>query len=210
MTEGDPTKAPHVINNSWSCPPSEGCTPDMLRDVVEAVRAAGIVTVQSAGNSGSQCGSVDTPAAIYDASFTAGAVSSSGAIAGFSGRGPAAGGLLKPDIVAPGVSVTSTIPGDGYGELSGTSMASPHVAGLVALLLSADPSLAGNPEAIEAAITQSAEGKTTIQGCGGDTDEAVPNNVYGWGLIDAAATIRSLLPLPYQIFTPFGAVGLAP
>ncbi|MEZ4519661.1 MAG: S8 family serine peptidase [Chloroflexota bacterium] len=126
FSDGDPAMAPHVINNSWSCPPSEGCTPDILQPVVEAVRAAGIVTVQSAGNTGPACQSVNTPAAIYDASFTVGAVDSSQNIAGFSGRGPVTGsGLPKPDIVAPGVGITSTIPGNGYGILSGTSMAAP-------------------------------------------------------------------------------------
>ena len=71
----DPTKAPDVINNSWSCPVSEGCTnPNVLRAVVEHVRAAGILVVVSAGNSGSSCATVNTPAAIYDASFSVGAV----------------------------------------------------------------------------------------------------------------------------------------
>ena len=74
MTDGDPARAPHVINNSWSCLEVEGCTADdVLLAVVEAVRAAGIVTVHSAGNTGSNCGSVENPAAIYDASFTVGA-----------------------------------------------------------------------------------------------------------------------------------------
>ncbi|MEJ2750400.1 MAG: S8 family serine peptidase, partial [Anaerolineae bacterium] len=63
----DPAKAPDVINNSWSCPVSEGCTdPNVLLTVVENVRAAGIVTVHSAGNSGPTCSTINTPAAIYD------------------------------------------------------------------------------------------------------------------------------------------------
>ena len=65
FTDGDPARAPHVINNSWSCPVAEGCAaPDVLRQVVEAVRAAGIVTVQSAGNSGDNCETITAPAAI--------------------------------------------------------------------------------------------------------------------------------------------------
>ena len=71
-------------------------------------------------------------------------------------------------------------------------MAAPHVAGLVALLLSADPTLAGDVDALEAAITQSALRRTTSQGCGDDTPESVPNNVYGWGRIDALAAYESL------------------
>ncbi len=202
FTDGDPARAPHVINNSWSCPPSEGCTPDILKGVVEAVRAAGIVTVQSAGNSGSSCQSVTTPAAIYDASFTVGAVSSSGLIAGFSSRGPGPDGILKPDIAAPGVDIVSTLPGSGYGSLSGTSMAAPHVAGMVALLLSANPSLAGNVDAIEQAITQTANPRSTSQGCGGDLPDAVPNNVYGWGIIDVEAAVDASPIQPTPTATP--------
>ena len=62
-----PDLAPDVINNSWSCPTSEGCTdPNVLLAVVENVRAAGILTAHSAGNSGSACSTINTPAAIYD------------------------------------------------------------------------------------------------------------------------------------------------
>jgi subtilisin family serine protease len=89
FTDGKPEEAPDVINNSWSCPVSEGCVePNILRSVVEHVRAAGIVTVHAAGNAGPACSSISTPAAIYDASFTVGATDTSDTIAGFSSRGP--------------------------------------------------------------------------------------------------------------------------
>ncbi|MCA9936827.1 MAG: S8 family serine peptidase, partial [Anaerolineales bacterium] len=128
MTDGDPTKAPDVINNSWGCPVSEGCTdPAVLLSVVQAVRAAGIVTVHSAGNEGSSCSSVQTPAAIYDESFSVGAVSSTDNIASFSSRGPVSvdGSFrMKPDISAPGVDIRSTTRDGSYqGGWSGTSMA---------------------------------------------------------------------------------------
>ena len=72
-----PALAPDVINNSWSCPVSEGCTdPNVLLDDWCKTSAAGIVTVHSAGNSGSGCSTVRTPAAIYDESFTVGATDS--------------------------------------------------------------------------------------------------------------------------------------
>jgi len=191
--DGDPSKAPHVINNSWSCPASEGCTSvDILREVVEAVTAAGIVTIHSAGNSGPTCGSVSTPSALYDASFTVGATDTYDDIASFSSRGPVTAdgsGRLKPDIVAPGVSVLSSYLGDSYVYLSGTSMAAPHVAGLAALLISAHPELAGQVETIEHIITQSSHHLLTEQGCGDDTPTSVPNNVYGWGRIDALAAL---------------------
>ena len=51
--QGDPTKAPDITNNSWTCPPSEGCSPDTLQAAVEAQAAAGIMMVVAAGNDGS-------------------------------------------------------------------------------------------------------------------------------------------------------------
>jgi serine protease AprX len=202
MTDGDPSLAPHVINNSWGCPPGEGCSPGILEAVVNNVRAAGIVTVHSAGNSGSDCGSVDDPAGTYPASFTVGATDSLDNIASFSSRGPSAfDGGLKPDISAPGVSIRSTIRGGGYGNsYQGTSMAAPHVAGLVALLISANPSLAGDVAAIEAILQGTAVPRTTTQGCGSDTPTSVPNNVYGYGRIDALTAI--LPPLTEKVYLP--------
>lgn len=189
----DPSKAPDVISNSWSCPTFEGCIdPDILRQAVEAVRAAGILTVQSAGNSGSSCSSISTPAAIYDASFTVGATNSADQIAGFSSRGPVDVDHSlrpKPDVVAPGVSVRSSYRG-GYATLQGTSMAAPHVAGLVALLISASPDLAGDVDQLERAISASAVRKTTLQDCPGMPGDQIPNAAYGYGRIDAAAAVR--------------------
>ena len=72
-SEPRPDLAPDVINNSWGCPPSEGCNPDSLLIVVQNLVDAGIVTAHSAGNSGSGCSFVDTPAAIYEELFTVGA-----------------------------------------------------------------------------------------------------------------------------------------
>ncbi len=179
----DPSKAPDVINNSWGCPPEEGAVdPLILQAIVETVRAAGIVVVVSAGNSGPGAGSVRDPPAIYDASFTVGATDSGDAIAGFSSRGPVTvdGSFRsKPDIAAPGVSIRSSVPGGYAGGWSGTSMAGPHVAGLVALLLSAHPELKGQVDAIERIIEQ------TAVPCG----SPLPNTAYGWGRIDALAAL---------------------
>ncbi len=196
-----PDLAPDVINNSWSCPVSEGCTdPDVLKTVVENVRAAGIVTVQSAGNRGVYgCGTVDAPAGTYDASFTVGATDSGDVIAGFSSRGPSVIDdveLLKPDISAPGANILSSVPGNGFSPMSGTSMAAPHVAGLVALLISAQPALAGQVDQIEQILEENAVPRTTSQTCGGIPGSQVPNNTYGWGRIDAWAAMIATLNLP--------------
>ena len=194
-TNPRPSMAPDVINNSWGCPPSEGCTdPNILLTAVQNLRAAGIVTAHSAGNSGSNCSTVTTPAAIYAESFSVGATNSSDAIAGFSSRGPVTvdgSNRMKPNISAPGVSVRSCIPGSGYTLLSGTSMAAPHIAGVVALLISARPSLAGDVDTIEDLIEQTALPLYTDQGCGGDDGSSHPNNVYGWGRVDAWAAYQA-------------------
>ena len=199
-TNPDPSKAPHVINNSWSCPADEGCTdPAILQTAVENVRAAGIFMAVSAGNSGSSCSTINTPAAIYDASYSIGATSSNDAIASFSSRGPVlvdGSGRFKPDVSAPGVSVRSSTYDGGYGLKSGTSMASPHVAGAVALLISADPTLAGQVDKIEQILRNTAVPLTSTQTCGGISGSQSPNHTFGYGRIDVLAAVNHILSPP--------------
>jgi len=190
-----PDLAPDVISNSWSCPASEGCTdPNVLLTVVNNVRAAGILTAHSAGNNGPNCNTVNEPAAIYDASFSVGATDSNDNIANFSSRGPVTvdgSNRLKPDISAPGVGVRSAYPPSNYTTMSGTSMAAPHVAGLVALLISASPVLRGQVNVLENLIESTAMPRTTTQNCGGISGASIPNNTYGWGRIDAFAAFQA-------------------
>lgn len=197
FTQGQPALSPAVVGNSWSCPTYEGCDALSLQAIVDAVRAAGIEVVAAAQNYGASCSTVSEPIGIYASAFTVGATDRNDAIASFSSRGPVtadSSGRRKPDISAPGVSVRSAYPTNGWAYLSGTSMATPHVAGLFALVWSAAPERVGQLAVTERIITSTAVHLTTSQRCGGDTPTSVPNNVYGWGRIDALAAVRAARP----------------
>ena len=195
----DPTKAPHVINNSWSCPEMEGCNASnwgMMEEVVNNLKTAGVVVVVSAGNNGSNCSTVSTPAAMFENSFSVGAIRQNDTIANFSSRGPVmvdGSGRMKPNVTAPGVGVRSAVRNGGFASFNGTSMAGPHVAGAVALLISANPALAGQVETIETIFEQTAIPKTTDQECGGLSGMEVPNHTYGYGRIDVHQAVLAAL-----------------
>jgi serine protease AprX len=189
-----PDLAPHAINNSWGCPPSEGCTdPNVLKAVIDHVSASGIFVAFSAGNSGPACGTVTDVPVFYASVFTVGATDQSDNIASFSSRGPATfdgSGRLKPDISAPGVGIRTAASSGQFQTFSGTSAASPHVAGAVALLWSAVPSLSGDVAGTVSLLEQTAVHLTLAQDCGTFPGASVPNAVFGWGrlAIDAAVS----------------------
>lgn len=197
----NPDLRPDAVGNSYTCPlgppPSgEECAIDSLQSAITNLRAAGIFMAVSAGNSGPSCSTIAEPPAVYELSITVGATDSNDNIASFSSRGPVTLNgitLTKPNLVAPGANVRSSIPGNNYSSMSGTSMASPHVAGAVALLWSAFPQLRRKVDVTEYLLEQSAAQLTTTQGCGGDASSQVPNNVYGYGRIDVMAAYNLAL-----------------
>jgi hypothetical protein len=201
--DGHPELAPDIVNNSWGCPEREGCSPDTLSIAFQNLQAAGIMMVAAAGNDGPACHSVKDPPGNDSSVFTVGAVNQSGELASFSSKGPVAQ-RIKPDVVAPGQGIRSSIPGGGYAPLDGTSMASPHVAGLIALLWAANPSLIGNISQTEnilisTAASRNADGNSCpLEAkkcfCGNDSLHQQPNNEYGTGLVDAwKAYLQALL-----------------
>ncbi|MCI2430758.1 S8 family serine peptidase [Candidatus Acetothermia bacterium] len=194
LKDGDPSKAPSVINNSWGCPPEEGCSPETLKEAVERVRAAGILFVAAAGNDGPNCRSMDTPPAIYSAAFTVGATNRNDEIARFSSRGPLSffgEERIGPEVSAPGVGVRGPLPGNRYISASGTSLAAPHVAGVAALIFQAAPHLKGRVEIVEDLLRQTSLDRPGTD-CGGDR----PDNTYGWGRIDALAAVKAAIDRP--------------
>ncbi len=204
----DPTLRPHILNNSWACPVSEGCTTGAeLETIINNAQAAGIFIVASAGNSGPGCSSVSSSPATYNSSFTVGSINSSDQLANGSSRGPSLyydPSLLKPDISAPGVGVRSAIAStdSSFSTLNGTSMAGPHVAGVIALLWSANPELVRDIETTKNILRSTANPDVTLitpQTCGGTPSTQLPNNSFGYGRVDALAALNAAPPPPFEV-----------
>ena len=185
------------MNNSWGCPlAGELCARNVMQTIVENSEASGIFVEASAGNDGPNCSTVLDPPGIYASAFSTGAISgTTNALQGFSSRGAVTSddsNRMKPDISAPGASVRSslrTANDTSYGTMSGTSMAGPHVVGVVALLWSARPGLVRDMPRTKYLLTRSANPAVTVAnnaaGCGGIA--SIPNNHFGWGRVDALA-----------------------
>jgi subtilisin family serine protease len=179
----DPTRAPHVVNNSWGLANSSD---PWYSSTVAAWVAAGIFPTFSNGNSGPGCGTVGVPGS-YPESYGVGAFDINNNIAGFSSRGPSPFGFIKPDVSAPGVGVRSSVTGGVYASFSGTSMAAPHVSGVVALMWSQSPILRGDVASTRNLINSTAINVSNLS-CGGTPTN---NNVWGNGRIDAFAAVSA-------------------
>ncbi len=186
--DGDPntiSDMPDVINNSWGILYTD-CQ-DLFFNLIDNIEALGVVTIFAAGNEGDHANTIRNPAVRADDSldcFAVGNVDNSGNINSTSSRGPSTcpGGGIKPNVVAPGTAVISSVPGGTIEGMTGTSMAAPHVSGLVALLRQKNPN--ATVDQIKTAIL------TTTSNLG----HTLPDNTYGWGMINCLAALNALPP----------------
>jgi len=194
---------PDVISNSWGSLPQTGneCPPNFYT-LIDNCEAAGAVVVFAAGNEGESgaatlripANRITTPYNCFSVGSINGNVTTF-PISSFSSRGPSQcdNQTIKPEVVAPGENVRSSIPGGSYqGGWSGTSMACPHVAGAVALLRQVNPN--ASVDTIKWALIQSARDLPLSNPNGED-------NTYGWGIIDVNAASRLIPPIdaPYIV-----------
>ena len=135
-----------------------------MHNAVDAAYANGVLLVAAAGND--YGGPVSYPAA-YDSVIAVSATDSSNNLASFSSIGP------QVELAAPGVSVLSTWKGGGYNTISGTSMATPHVSGVAALAVEANP------------LLSNAEVRALLQSTADDLGALGRDNLFGYGLVDA-------------------------
>ena len=196
--DGDPSKGADIINNSWGCPQIEGCDEIFFSSAVLALRKSGIFMSVANGNDGYfGCKSTTNPLAIYDNVISVGAIDKMGELAMFSSLGPAisiTGEVIKPDIVAPGVDIFSTLPNNTYGLMSGTSSSAPHIAGVVALMWSANSELKGKIDLTEKILFETSDPYTgVIPICIGNT--SIPNNATGYGIVNALKAVEASINL---------------
>jgi len=188
---------PHVVSNSYG-----GGTPTAaLERALDALLAAGVEMVFAAGNSGSRCGTVLLPA-LYPQAFSVGALNrNSHQLAAFSSRGPGREReKTKPEISAPGALVRSTSNSspDAYRSASGTSMACPHVAGVVALLWSANRNLKRNIPATRRVLEKTAGDRPSQETTDCSSTQRYPNNLYGYGTVNVLKAVELAEKLDQQ------------
>jgi subtilisin family serine protease len=182
--DGNPATAdaPNVVSNSWAMS-NGGCNLDFQLDL-RSLRAAGILPIFAAGNSGPASGTSVSPAN-YPEAFAVGATDNADTAYSGSSRGPSScDGSVYPELGAPGVDVRTS---DLYGTwttASGTSLAAPHVGGALALLLNAFPNI--SVERQESALESSAI----------DLGAPGPDDTFGFGRLDVLAAYNWLASAP--------------
>jgi subtilisin family serine protease len=212
--DGNPSTTddvPDVLQNSWGIDARFGYDYQdcdyRWQEAIENCEAAGIVVTFSSGNEGPSAQTHRSPANVCNTptvNFAVGAVDCENygwpyPIASFSSRGPSDcdGVTIKPEVCGPGVSVYSSYPGGSYVRMSGTSMAGPHVAGVVALMRQANPN--ADVQTIKSVLMSTAR----------DLGTAGEDNSYGWGIIDAyeavlAVMVEDTTPPEVTVTTPNG------
>jgi serine protease AprX len=188
-TQPNPDLRPHTTSHSYGCPTFYCPNSEFLKEAAETLKQEGVFMIVSAGNSGPRCSTINRPPGHMANIFSVGASgTNTNLIASFSSRGPITldrSNRIKPDITAPGVGVWSAVIGNRYASYSGTSMASPAVNGAVALIWNAVPELERKVDETIKLIQE-----TAVEMTHNDCDsKKIPNNVYGWGVIDVLAAV---------------------
>ena len=205
----DPDKRPNVVNNSWGdCSTSYD---NWYQGVVDSWHAVGIYPVFANGNASNcgypeppGCNTVGNPGRYGNVTGVGSTGQSNGQYATHSNWGPTDNAdtvnprgypNLKPQVLAPGVNIRSSLNGSDsqYASWGGTSMSTPHVAGLIALMWNAAPCLIGDYAATETLIEETATPIPYNSGCGGEGPGNVPNMATGWGEIDAHAAVEAAM-----------------
>jgi subtilisin family serine protease len=189
----DCSKAPRVVNNSWGAVHGAAS----FSAVIAAWRAADIIPIFSAGNSGSPttCSTVVSPGDAGNV-IAVGATNSDDVLLPQSSAGPSPERRIKPDMTAPGVRIYSAwwTRDNVYAITSGTSLAAPHVTGAVALLLSANPKLTYEQAWALLTVSTVRNGKLAItshSACGNISAATFPNNIVGYGRLDIEKAIAA-------------------
>jgi subtilisin family serine protease len=181
-------KGARIISMSLGSPEPD----DSILDAIRAAVKAGAYVIMAAGNDGSH-GSIDTVGwpARSQLGIAVAAVDKLGRVAEFSSRGP------EVDIAAPGQDILSTFRGHGYAVLSGTSMSTPFVAGVVALLLARN-----DQSGVKTPVTDLASLKEHLAKTALDAGPVGRDPNYGWGLIDPKSMLTAAAVAPPPVGLP--------
>ena len=184
LSLGGPVVIPGATNNGASS----------ISRALDVAVEAGIVTVVAIGNG--NLGIAAHPASVSypgdsEKAITVGSVNDEHSREIYSSRGPTGDGRLKPDVMAPGGAIMSAQAGsgDGYVSYSGTSMATPHVAGVAALMLQANPNVAPTEttDYVKQILRETSDHKVPLDvDCG---ELYTPNNCYGWGTVELVGAV---------------------